>query len=195
MGVHSAGPEAEAFNSMLLEQLDHGDRCAEVERCAVVSFAQDGPDPWFHKPEPIVVKVLGKICVVGDDEREMKGSAIFSASVIEGGYAKQRGIGDVEKIGFEFIDCAPHGGARQGKAKLRIEEERAPFDADNPGLLKMIEAAFRGKDEDLVTEAFQLVDSLAEGGDDAIHFGNEGFSEEGNSHDRARLILLEFNKG
>ena len=53
----------------------------------------------------------------------------------------------------------------------------------------MIVAAIRGEDEDLVAEAFQLLHCLAERGDDAVHFWDEGFGEEGNSHDRAKVIL------
>ena len=186
--VDAAGPQSEAFDSMLLQLLEHGDRGAEIEGCAIMAFAQNGPDPRLHEAKTVVMEVLGQIGVVGDNQGQMEGSAVLSATVIQPGNAQQGWVGDVDEVGLKFDDGPAYGSVGKCKAKLRIDEERVALGADDAGLLKVVETAIRGKDKDLVAKFFQLVDSLAEGGDDAVHFGDEGFSEEGNSHDRARLI-------
>src|SRR5208282_4301058 len=107
------------------------------------------------------MKILGKIGVVGDNQRQVERAAVFSAAIIESDYTQHGGIGDMDQVGLEFSDRGSHGGAGQGKVEFRVEGEGMAPDAHDAALLELTKAAVRRKNEDLVTETAELLHGLA----------------------------------
>jgi hypothetical protein len=189
IGINPAWPEGDSLNSMFGQLLNHGDRGAQVHSCPVVAGAENLPNMWFEESQAIVMKILGKIGVVGDDYRQMQGAAVFPTTIVETGYSQEGGFDDVENVRLEIGDNPSHGGARKGKTEFRVKDERPAFHAHDTGMLEFGEAALRRKDEDFVAEAFELFDCLAERGDDSVDFGDECFSENDNSHVSCRRLV------
>lgn len=180
--IHAAGPEHEPADSMITKLIHHGGRGAQVERSPVVASAKNGPDRSLQESQPVVTKVLGKIGVVGDDQRQVQSAAVRPAAVIERGDAQKCWIGDVDEVRLKLRDGLPDGGAWKGEAQLGIESERPALHADDARMFKLGKAAGGRKDENLVAKACQLPDGLAKRGDNAVNFGNECLSEERDSH-------------
>ena len=86
------------------------------------------------------------------------------------------------RSGLKSEDDVAHRSARERKTEFGIEGKGVAGYADNAALLEFVEAAVGRDDQDLVAEALELLDGLAESGDDSVDFGNKGFSEENNSH-------------
>ena len=190
VGIDSAGPEGDACDAMLRQLIDHDDGGAEVDGGAIVAQAEQRPDDGLDESQAVVAEVFGEIGVVGDDHGQAKRAAVAAAAVVESGDAEERGLGDMEDVRLEVEDDLAHGSARKRKAEFRIEGKRVAGDAEDAALREFVEAACGRDDQDFVAEGFELLDGLAEGGDDSIDFGNKCFSEENNSHGPCQALTF-----
>ena len=85
------------------------------------------PGKRLHEPQRVVMKILGQIGVIGDNQRQTESSAVFSATEKQPGNAQKGWIGNMNEVGLEIGDSLVHGGAGQGQAQLGIEEDRVPL--------------------------------------------------------------------
>jgi hypothetical protein len=123
VGIDAAWPEFDTLDSMLAQLLEHDGGRAKVNGRSIVAVAENFPDMLLEESQPVVAQVLGKIGVVGDDQRQTQSASVFSAAVVKGGDPQQGGIGDVEEIGLELSDDGAHGGAGKGEAQFGVKRE------------------------------------------------------------------------
>src|SRR6185437_5418170 len=120
VGIHTARPQSYLLDSMLLKLADHQCGRTEIDRRPPVANPKNLPDVRLENAEAVVVKIFGKVGMVGNHNRQMKRPALPAAAIIEPGYPQQCRIGDVKNIWLELCVYLPYGSARKCQTKFRV---------------------------------------------------------------------------
>jgi len=170
-------PHPHPLHAPAQELVAVGLRVAEVHGCPVVQGFQLGAAQPLREAQAVVAGVGRQLRVVGGHQ----GYAV-AARVVHAAGAQHDGVHRVHEVRPEAPEGATHAGVGRAQLLLRVGGERDPGDPVDarPGV--GFRPTRRGEDENLVPHPSQLLDGVAQAGDDAVGGRQERLGEHRDAH-------------
>src|ERR1035438_2750514 len=96
----------------------------------------------------------------------------------------------MDDVWLELGHRSAHGGTGKGKPEFGVKREGVAFDSNDARLSEVTDTPLRREDQHLVAHVVELPNGLAERGDNAVDFRNEGFGEERDSHEACQGLFF-----